>query len=45
MEIGAARRMDRALYLVERQALELPAAERLQLRQGSSAPVLAVSAT
>jgi transposase len=31
----------RALYAVERQAQELPAAERLKLRQRSSAPVLA----
>ncbi len=31
----------RALYAVERQAQDLPAAERLKLRQGSSAPVLA----
>ena len=33
--------MVRALYAVERQAQDLPAAERLKLRQGSSAPVLA----
>ncbi len=31
----------RALYEVERQARELPASERLKLRQGRSAPVLA----
>jgi Transposase IS66 family len=32
--------MVRALYAVEKQATDLPAAERLRLRQTQSAPVL-----